>query len=126
MSCACAEVVADREGELVAIGCQALRVSTTESPAFAMSPRSGRTTPLSRSSFAVSAAVCTAARLARSQPISRTVSARRPGLSRHPRERVPWPADEQQAGPLPFWPVRHGHGRRASEASGGSGDQDGS
>jgi len=25
-----------------------------------------------------------------------------------------------------FWPVRHRHGRRASEASGGSGDQDGS
>ena len=28
--------------------------------------------------------------------------------------------------PLAFWPVRHRHGRRASEASGGSGDQDGS
>ena len=41
-------------------------------------------------------------------------------------ERLARSADEQQIGPLPFWPVRHRHGRRASEASGGSGDQDGS
>jgi hypothetical protein len=41
-------------------------------------------------------------------------------------ERLSRPAHEQQAGPLPFWPARHRHGCRASETSGGSGDQDGS
>ncbi len=47
-------------------------------------------------------------------------------LVAHIMERLSRPACEQQVGPLPFWPVRHRHRRRASEASGGSGDQDGS
>src|ERR1017187_7042228 len=53
---------------------EALRVSLTMTPALATSPRNGRAAPVSRSSFAVSAAARTSASRARSQPIARTVA----------------------------------------------------